>query len=441
METANKADGPRKNIFVVGRDEFNFAKLHSLAAADRYEIHGLLDLSEIRSAEPCPLDHLLRRAEAQLDEFPGSIDAIVGYWDFPITDLVPVLSQRRNLPSASLESVLKCEHKYWSRIESRKVIPEMVPKFRSVDPFDDAQVDNISLDYPYWLKPIKSFASYLGFRIKNRRDLEAVVPQIRNNIGRLGNEFNDALQRVDLPQEVDGVDGLHCIAEEIITGRQCTVEGYVYSGEVRVYGVVDSFRESNRSTFSRYQYPSQLPKNVRSRMIDAAERVMSHIGYDMAPFNVEFFYNADNGKIWLLEINPRISQSHCDLFEKVDGASNHKVMIQLALGEEPTPPTREGKFKCAAKFFMRHYGDALVTQTPSENDIQRVQAEIPDALIKIGVKEQTRLSELQHQDSYSFELANVYIGAQNQRDLLKKKERAFELLPFEFTDEERRRAS
>ena len=64
--------------------------------------------------------------------FDGRIDAIVGYWDFPVSTLVPILGERYGIRSTSLESVVKCEHKYWSRLEQQKVI-DRHPRFGRVD--------------------------------------------------------------------------------------------------------------------------------------------------------------------------------------------------------------------------------------------------------------------------------------------------------------------
>lgn len=55
--------------------------------------------------------------------------------------------------------------------------------------------------------------------------------------------------------------------------------------------------------------------------------------------------------IRLLEVNTRVSQSHSDVFEKVDGSSNQQVTVQVACGEKPDFPFREGQFNCAASSF------------------------------------------------------------------------------------------
>lgn len=73
-----------------------------------YRFHGLLSVPELQSTE-IDAAELIDKAQRQLDAFDGSIDAIVGYWDFPVSTMLPILRARYGLPGPSLESVLKCE--------------------------------------------------------------------------------------------------------------------------------------------------------------------------------------------------------------------------------------------------------------------------------------------------------------------------------------------
>jgi len=302
------------------------------------------------------------------------------------------------------------------------------------DPFDNASIDAIGLDYPFWLKPIKSFASHLGFRIRSRADLDEAIPLIRAGIPELGELFNDFLAHVELPEEVADIGGMHCIAEAIVTGRQCTLEGFVHEGGVEIYGVVDSIRHANRSSFTRYQYPSRLPAGVQSRMSRIATRVVQRIGLDHTPFNIEFFWDEPRDQLWLLETNPRISQSHGELFEKVDGTPHHKVVVDLALDRRPHWTRGGGPFRCAGKFFLRQFSDALVTRVPTRAEIDAITERIPGTLVEVQAREGMLLSDLdpQDQDSYSYICALIFIGADNQRQLLERHRRCVESLRFEF---------
>ncbi len=84
--------------------------------------------------------------------------------------------------------------------------------------------------------------------------------------------------------------------------------------------MLDSLIYLGVSSFLRHQYPSQLPEQVQHRLADVSRRLMEKIGFDDATFSIEFFCDPDSGEINVLEINPRHSQAHAELFEQVDGS-------------------------------------------------------------------------------------------------------------------------
>lgn len=423
----------KKNIFVVGLDPFNLAKLKNIRNAGQYNFHGLLDYAEVVKPLDYPYEAMLRKAEMQLENFSGRIDAIISHWDFPADTMVPVLCRKFGLPSPALEDVLKCGHKYWARLEQQRIIPQHIPRFCAVDPFADDPLAQIELDFPFWIKPIKSFASYLGFRIDSEEDFYRHLKTIRRHLPRIGNAFNLALKHARLPPEVEGIGGNHCIAEEIIRGnRQNGPEGYVYEGEVHVTGITDSIKDERGRSFTRYEYPSTWPEYMQQESIQLTRKLVSHIGLDNAAFNLEFIWDEATDDLSLIEINPRISQSLSDMFEKVHGASNHEVTVELGLGIKPDYPRPGGPFKCAAKFMWRHYDDALVTRAPSLEEIEQVRQEFPGTEVYIEAQEGMRLSQLRDQDSYSYEIAILLIGAEDHARLLQRYRRCQEILGFEF---------
>jgi biotin carboxylase len=425
----------RKNVFVVGLNEFNLSLLRRLRGAENYDFHGLLDPAEVYDTEVFPIADMLRRAEEQLRAFDGSIDAIAGYMDFPVSTMLPILCEKFGTRTVSLEALLKCEHKYWSRVCQREAIPEHIPQFRAFDPFDDAALGKIGLGFPFFVKPIKSSGSRLGFRIDKPEDFAEAIERFRAEINLIAEPFDYILEQADMPEDVRTINGHYCIAEEIIGGRQCTVEGYVYDGEVHCFGIVDSIRYSQVLSFFRYEYPSQLPEQVQRRIHDVSDRIMKHVGYDNSAFNIEYFWDETSNRLWLLEINTRVSQSHSDIFEKVDGVSNQQTTIDLALGQRPNMPHREGRFPIAAKFFHRvFHGDARVDRAPTKDEIEAIEQEFPGTRIFPQVEQGMRLSELVEQDSYSYALAYIYLGANDQQTLLANYYKVLERLHFEFSD-------
>jgi biotin carboxylase len=412
----------RKNIFVVGLEDFNLALLREVRHAELYTFHSLLDYETVTRDVNVEVDALLREAFATLDAFSGSIDAIVGFWDFPTVLMMPILRRRYGLRGPSLESVLKCEHKYWARIEQSKLGIGVVPPFALVDPFDEAASRKPPLPFPFWIKPVKAHSSRLGFRVRNRDDYRHALEEIRAGIRYFAVNLRQIMKYAQLPAEIQAADGRHCIAEGIISsGRQCTLEGYVFEGVPEVYGIVDSIRGPNRSSFERYQYPSTLPPGVKRRMIDVAGRVVTSAGLDDSPFNMEFYWQRRTDRIWLLQTNARISKSHSPLFSMVEGVPHKEVMIDVALGRKPEYPLGAGRFRHAAKFMLRRYDcndTDVITAIPSEAELTRIEERFPGARLRIHVSPGMRLGDLHFRDSYSHELAEVFVGANSQRGLM-----------------------
>ncbi|WP_434599830.1 ATP-grasp domain-containing protein [Streptomyces sp. A5-4] len=419
-----------KNIFVIGLDEANLPTLQGVPDARGYRFHQLLTIEELQQGEVSVPD-LLEKAQHTLDAFDGNIDAIVGYWDFPVSTLVPILSERYGTRSTSLESIVKCEHKYWSRLEQQKAV-DAHPRFGMVDLEATEPKPPEGVSFPMWLKPALAYSSELAFGVKNQEEFLEAVAEIREGISRVGRPFEYILDRLELPPEMDGVGGMVCLAEEALTGIQVAVEGYVHNGEVTVYGVLDSINYPNSSSFLRHQYPSTLPEPVIRRLHDVSERVMRQIGMEAATFSIEFFYDPQTDDINVLEINPRHSQSHAELFEYVDGAPNHHCMVSLALGKDPSLPHRAGRYETAAKWYYRWFADGVVHSVPTEEDIERIEREIPGVVVDVVPPEGQRLSRIPQQDSYSYELAHIFTGGHSEKNLSEKYDRCVAALNLTF---------
>jgi biotin carboxylase len=420
----------KQHVFVIGSEPFNMERLTHLPAAAYCEFHSALDLSRVRGQSELDMAAIIRETFENIERAPHKIDAVVAYYDFPASTLVPLVAQRFGLRGPTIRSVMKCENKFWSRIEQRKVVVENIPQFQAFDPFDEKAYDHLNMVAPFWVKPIKSFRSFLAFRINDEREFAVAVEQMRAGIAKLNEPFQYVMEQYRMPELFTGMKAT-AIAETTISGSQCTLEGYVFEGEVIGYGVVDSVREGDRSSFSRYEYPSSLPLDVQYRMIEIARRVVTQLDLDDMPFNMEFFYNQTQNHVYLLEINPRISQAHVDMFEKVHGYSHQQIMVDIALGRRPAPMERKGRYQVAANFMLRALEDGIVTRVPTVDDLDRVRSRFPGADFKIRVTEGARLSELEGQDSYSFELANIFLGGDSRIELLQNYDAAVEMMPFE----------
>lgn len=419
------------DVFVLGLDAFQLEELYTTRPRD-VRFHPLLDVDSLVTAEEYDLDELLERARGKLQAFTGEVDAIVTHWDFPTSVIGPILSHECGLPAPPLESVVACEHKYWSRLAQAESVPECVPEFRAFDPFEDDPLATIDLPFPFWVKPVKGHSSQLGFEVTDEATLHEAVQTIREKVDRIADPFQQVLHRVEAPPEIARMPATTCLAEQIISGVQAAPEGSLARGHYAVHGVLDMPRHSDGHGFSRFEYPSRLPDTVQKRMIDLSERYLRHVGFDDGCFNAEFMWDRDRDRLGLIEVNTRISQSHSDLFAKVDGMSNHEIAIDVALGRRPSLPTGKGAFDCAAKILLTHDEDAVVRRIPSDEDLERLRERFPETRLRVEVEPGQRLGDLENQDSYHFIIAEVFLGANSPESLEEGHQACRELLTFEF---------
>ncbi|TVP68682.1 MAG: ATP-grasp domain-containing protein [Nitriliruptor sp.] len=413
----SREDARVKHLAVIGLSDRQRDWLQRIGDEHGFRVYSILPYAKVRRAKRFHLEELLTVARARLDAQP--VDGITTFWDFPSSCLAAILAEEVGLPTPGLRAVVSFEHKYWSRLVQQKVAPRHTPTFVAVDPFDESVLDgDPPLPFPFWLKPVKSYSGHLGFRVRSPDELHEAITVLRGGIHRLGVPFQRTLDHLDeLPARVDAVGGSGAIAEEPIDGKQCTLEGHVWHGEVHIHGIFDIHRGEDRSTFTHYTYPSQMSAAARARMCRIATDLVTEVGYDSAPFNIEFFVDEDEDRTSILEVNPRISQEHSYLMDWVDDATNLQVMAQTALDEEPTLHPRDGPCRMAAKFFLRRTEDAVVAAVPDEDRIAEIERRHAPCVVELLVDRGGRLSQLEDQEPYSYLLAYVYLGGDGEQEL------------------------
>ena len=420
------------NIFVLGLDELAESELTTLPDAQDYVFHGLMTIEELQG-RTIDIQALLAQAQQQLDAFEGSIDGIVGFWDFPISIMLPILCERYGLPAKNLLATVKCEHKYWSRLEQQRLIDEY-PKFGLVDINDAEARLPAHMSYPVWAKPIKSFSSEGAYRVTSDEELQAVLAIRRETPDRVGPAFESVLAMLDLPEEIAGIPGGAYMVEEAAVGNQCTIEGYSYDDIVQLTGIVDSIHYDSSSSFLRYKYPSDLPLEIQERIRSVTKTVISGLGLTHSTFNVEYFWDPSTDRLTLLEVNTRHSQSHAPLFRYVDGLTNHAHMIDLSLGRKPRQLVDQGYFATASKWMHRHFSDGIVRRIPNPAEIADLEQRYPGTIIELEVSEGQRLSDSFSQDSYSYLLANIYTTGQTDEDAVSIYNACIAALNFDIDD-------
>jgi len=408
-----------KNILVIACGPFDYGTLQQKYFCDQYRFH----FEEITTDPKDVKDFISYIIDKYRDR---EIAGIIGTHDSPESLLAGILSKEMGLAGMDPAVAFVCEHKYYSREAQHKIIPFAVPEFQLL-PVSCLKKEDITLSFPFFVKPVKSAFSMLARTVDSFEELESFLPRVEARLKTSLPAFNILLKKYS-PLELDAT---FLLAEKSLEGVQVTVEGYSWDQQVAVMGISDSIMYPDTMSFERFEYPSRLPQVVRQRMKDIAEKLILEIGLDQAMFNIEMFYDYSTDDIHVVEINPRMSYQFADIFEKVDGTNSYDIQLQISQGNRPHFEIGQGQFGTAASFVLRLFEDMLVTRVPTEQEISQAQAVFPDALIIIKVTEGNLLSDVS-QDEKSYRYAIINMGGKDWTDLYCRFEALKQLLRFEF---------
>ncbi|MBZ0188645.1 MAG: ATP-grasp domain-containing protein [Candidatus Obscuribacterales bacterium] len=342
-----------------------------------------------------------------------------------LTAVGSCIGQSLGLLCPSPRSILVSEHKYLSRVAQRQSVDYATPSYWLIDD-KFSSTERTALEYPLFLKPVISTFSKGAFKVEAPKHLHEFVKRSRSVRQSFVFQFEQLLKTYS---EFDSQSGKSIIAESLLSGKQVSLEGYVFRGNVTIMGILDAFMFGDTISFSRFQYPSQLSESIQKRMHEIAEKYFTGIGFDNAPFNMELMYNPQTDEIHIIEVNPRYASQFSDLFEKVDGTSTASVVLSLALGEQPTFAKGKGEFRLAASCVFRSFADRLVHSVPSQSDVEALKARYPEAIVEIRAQP-GKLLFAEVQDSVSFRYGLVHLGANSASELDEKWQVCQELLDF-----------
>jgi biotin carboxylase len=354
----------------------------------------------------------LEEMDAILAKIAGvRLAGVVSTDDYPGSALAAVIAKHLGLPGPDPAVTLICQHKYLSRREQQKLVPDAVPPFALID-VDEATPLPDGLSYPLFVKPVKSFFSIGAERVDEPEALAALLPRWAAQ-DQFFAPLDEMLQRYAGAR----IGTKRLIAEGVLKGEQVTVEGFVHDGKATIMGVVDSVMFPGTLAFARFDYPSALPEDVQLRMSDLAATLMPGLGFDNGMFNIEMMYDRCSDVISIIEINPRMASQFADLYEKVDGTNSYAVLLDIAQGRTPRIAHRQGRYGFAASIVLRSFEDHVVAALPSETDLERLKRTHPDIRVEILARVGRALSS-EMQDGTSYRYGIVSLGGKDRDDVL-----------------------
>lgn len=418
----------RKRLLVVFPTAWDLRQLDACRDAwrDRYEVELATPTDE-----DCPWDFdLLGWIDETAQARRGEIDGVLSSSDYPGATVAAALATELELPGSTPGAVLACSHKHASRRLQREAVPDATPRFALIDATrpEDALDD---LFFPCFVKPVKGAFSIHSRRIDTPEELVDFFrsPTLQEFVTDYMHLFH---QLVDAYTDLD-VDGRYFLAEELLSGLQVTVEGFVAAGRVEILGIVDSWLHPKTKSFSRFDLPSLHRPEIRERMEAVARRLIPRLGLESTLFNIEMIYEPARDSIHVIEVNPRICGQFADLYQKVDGTNGYEVALALAAGDPVRLRRGEGPYAQASSFPLRTYEPVRVERVPTADDVQRAAAPYPETLIWIEVEAGWELSDFETgEDGHSYRYAVVNLGADSRRELLARLRAVREALGFEF---------
>lgn len=398
----------RKRILILFPDEWDMAAARDVRFRDRYDFRFEgFDLFRFPGNARLFTFNALSFAARIAAKYRNTGVSAITTADEQFGPIAAALvSADLGLPGTPLEAVLTAQHKYYAREAFGRIAPEANPAYGLI-PFDFTRSGDVPLPYPCYVKPVKAAFSVLARRIDDFSGLQELANFTwfeRAIIKRLVKPFGDVMK----VRSAYTIDPYHLIAEEIMSGRQVTLNGFAREGVVRMLGTVDSLMYPGTDHFLRFQYPSMLPAPVLERMETLAQRLVTGIGFRHGMFNIEMIWNERDDRIRVVEINPRSAGQFYDLFEHVDGYSLFEAVLALDSGEAPVVRHRQGRCSVAASFVLRDFTGIGLRRQPSDAGIKAVQDAHPAARIMFYPKRGADLKrEMKWLGSYRYGVCNI----------------------------------
>lgn len=337
-----------------------------------------------------------------------------------------MLAERMGWPGTPVAAVLACQHKWHARQVLEKVAPEANTPFGLLESrYGDPVPDNLS--YPRFVKPIKAAFSVLARVVHDRDELMALT---RFGFWELWviRHLVEPFERVVQARLPEAGTAHRMLLEEPVHAPQYNLDGYVFAGELRPLGFVESVMYPGTQAFMRFDYPCQLSALGREKALDVARRFLSAVGFKHGLFNMEFFYDPVTQKVTVIEFNPRMAAQFSDLYGRVDGIDLHRVALELAFGRDPASlPRTEPSGGAASSFVYRCFDPADRPLLPSAAQQAVLAERFPDALLFCFAKAPGQIArDFKWLGSYRYGI--LHLAGRNPQDLRERCAEASALL-------------
>lgn len=345
-----------------------------------------------------------------------------------------MLAEKMGWPGTPVNAVLACQHKWYARQILQQVASEAnVPYERLQAQYNGPIPDGLT--YPAFVKPIKAAFSVLANTVNSQAELAQHTrfgPWELWVIRHLVEPFERVLMK-RLPQ----AGTAHAmVLEAPVRAEQFNLDGYVFNNQAHLIGVVDEVMYPGTDAFMRFDYPSRLSHTVQQRALAVAQRFLNAVGYSHGLFNMEFFYDAAQDRLQVIEFNPRMAAQFSDLYQRVLGLNVHEMAFALAHGQDPAGVHRSTpQGGAAASLVYRSFDPHAHIRLPTATQVRAAQEAFPDSLIFSFPKDKAQIArDFKWLRSYRYGI--VHLHGRDEAHLQSRSEALSQLLgwPAPFLD-------
>ncbi len=326
-----------------------------------------------------------------------------------------LLAERLAWPGTPVAAVLACQHKLHARRVLQQVAPEANPEF-AVLASGYAEPPPHDIEYPAFVKPVKAAFSVLAREVRQRDELA--------NLLKFGawetwvmRRLVEPFERIACARLPEAGSAHRMLLEQPVHARQYTLDGYAFEGVVHALGVVASIMYPGTQAFMRFDYPCAIPEAGRKQALDVARRFLGAVGFTHGLFNMEFFYDAGQDRLTVIEFNPRMAAQFSDLYLRVDGIDLHRIALELAYGRDPARlPRSQPTAGAAASFVYRSFDPTAHPPMPSARRERQLRQRFDDALLFCFPKSAGQIArDFKWLGSYRYGI--LHLGGRDAADL------------------------
>jgi hypothetical protein len=337
-----------------------------------------------------------------------------------------LLAERMGWPGTPVTAVLACQHK----LHARRILDTVAPEAnvacaplpaRYGEPIPDG------LTYPCFAKPVKAAFSVLARAVHDKVELTALTRFSAWELWVI-RHLVEPFERVARKRLPEAGSAHRMLLEQPASGRQYNLDGYVFNGELRPLGVVESVMYPGTQAFMRFVYPCALADAARARAVEVARRFLAAVGFDHGLFNMEFLHDPVSDRLTVIEFNPRLAAQFSDLYLRVDGLDPHRLALELAHGRDPAGlPRISPSAGVAASFVYRSFDPAARPAMPGPARRRALARAFPDALLFAFAKTSGQIArDFKWLGSYRYGI--LHLGGRDTGDLAARCVAASELL-------------